>query len=253
MKRCAVLLLLLALTACTPKPTTTQTLATTAPTKVETQEHYDFVYDMSDRQWLADFFEEKSDVEWSTKGKYTMLLEGLHTPVVLQMDGEDVISVSAYGHTKEVVIYTFEGAANMNIRTTEDMVVVNDSRDYDGRTWIFTAKKCLELVPDGSISTEVYLDDNGELYFIRSWGEYCTTFNHDDYAPLYLCTSRDHFLYDKGCAEIVDGELVLTTHKTRVVSDIYDLDALFAEAKAQGLFAEYDNVDALLDANKNKG
>jgi hypothetical protein len=32
---------------------------------------------------------------------------------------------------------------------------------------------------------------------------------------------------------------------------VYDLDALFAEAKANGFFEEYETVDALLAANQS--
>ena len=163
------------------------------------------------------------------------------------------MTVSAYGHSKEVVIYTFEGAANMNIRAKEGMIVINDDSDYFCRSWVFTPEACIELVPNGSISTSVRLQDDGTLSFTRFWGPYRTTFNQEDFAPLYHCTSREHFLYEKGVAKIVDGKLILTTQKTVMVSDEYDLDAMFAEAKEQGLFAEYDNVDALLEANKYRG
>ena len=39
-----------------------------------------------------------------------------------------------------------------------------------------------------------------------------------------------------------------TAVETVTVSDLYDLDTLFAEAKTQGLYEEYETVDDLLAA-----
>ena len=86
------------------------------------------------------------------------------------------------------------------------------------------------------------------MQYIRYWDQYVSTFNQT--SPLMVCTSRDQFLYETGRAEIVDGEVVLTVKETVVLSDLYDLDAMFAEAKAEGLFAEYETVDELFAANK---
>ena len=69
------------------------------------------------------------------------------------------------------------------------------------------------------------------------------------YYALEACTARDEVLYETGSAEIADGELVLTAEETVVFSDVFDPDALFAEAKAAGEFEGYDSLDALLAAN----
>ena len=53
-----------------------------------------------------------------------------------------------------------------------------------------------------------------------------------------------------GRAEIRNGEAILTPEITFTLSDEYDLDAMFAEAKANGAFEEYETVDALLAANQ---
>ena len=253
MKRLAAMLFLalVMLTACGQEPAVTEPVTTTKP-QAETPKEYDYVYDMSGHRWLSDLFEEHPDVDWDARGEYTMLLEGLHTPVELGMDGQDVMTVSIYGHTKEVVIYTYEGEANMDIIATKDMVVINDDSDYFCRAWVFTPEECIELIPEGSISTRLSLQEDGTLSFTRFWGPYNTTFHQEDYAPLYQCTSREHFLYEKGTAQIVDGKLTLNAEQTVVLEDEYDLDELFAEAKAQGLFAEYDNVDDVLKANAKR-
>lgn len=43
----------------------------------------------------------------------------------------------------------------------------------------------------------------------------------------------------------------MTPEKTVTVSDLFDLDALFEEAKSMGMYAEYDSADDVLAANKN--
>lgn len=251
MKRCAVLLLTaLALTACTSKPAPTTVV--TAPEATVPKQEYDYTYDMDDYQWLSQIFEEKSPEYWELRGKYTMLLEGLCTPVVLEMEGQDVLSVSAYGHTEVVNCPSVEGSVSVDICDTATTVVVNEDLDYSGRSWIFTPEACFGLVPDGGISTQVRVYEDGSLRYTRYWGEYATTFNQDEFAPLYLCTSRDHFLYETGQVEITDGLLSMSREETIVVSDAYDLDALFLEAQSLGYFAEYDNVDELLQANGSK-
>ena len=106
-----------------------------------------------------------------------------------------------------------------------------------------------EFLRDGSISTQVFVKADGTLAYGRYWGEYTTTFNQMDYAPLEVCASRDEFLYETGSAEIRDGEVILTVEKTVVVSDEYDLDALFAQAQADGYYEEYETADEVLAAN----
>ena len=71
------------------------------------------------------------------------------------------------------------------------------------------------------------------------------------YDALECYTSRDELLYETGRAEIVDDELVLTPERTVVLSDQFDLDALFAEAKAAGKYEEYETLDDLLAANEH--
>ena len=60
------------------------------------------VTDMADYDCFADIFEEKPVEEWNTMGAYTMLLKGLHTPVLVNMNGMDALSVSAHGQTVEL-------------------------------------------------------------------------------------------------------------------------------------------------------
>lgn len=213
---------------------------------------YDLAYDMTDHDHFADFFDTKSPEEWAAMGAYTILLRGLHTPVLVDMNGMDVLAVLAYDQNAELGTAgaAFQGGCPVSIQSTENAVVVNISRDYDGETVILTEGKCCKFQPEGAISTQIFVQEDGTLAYHRYWGEYVTSFEQWDTAPLELCTSRDHFLYETGHAELLNGEVVLTSEDTVTVSDKYDLDAMFTEAKAFGMFAEYETVDALLAANQ---
>ena len=215
---------------------------------------YDLAYDMADYDYFSEIFDEKSSEEWDAMERYTMLLEGLHTPVVVNMNGMDVLSVSAYGQTAELgeAGAAYQGDCPVDIQSAENALVVNISWDYDGETIILTESRCFKFQPEGAISTQIFAQPDGTLAYYRYWGEYATSFFQSDTAPLELCTSRDHFLYETGHAEIVGGEVVLTTENTVTVSDEYDLDALFAEARDNGFFEAYETVDQLLAANQAK-
>ena len=115
-----------------------------------------------------------------------------------------------------------------------------------------TKDKVYAVLPEGDISTRVFAKEDGSLGYRRYWGEYVTTFDQTDTAPLDLCKGRDHFLYEVGSAQILDGRLILAPEKTVTVWDEYDVDALFEQAKENGMYAEYDNVDELFRANANK-
>lgn len=244
-----VLVLLLCLTACDAAPEVTVPESSHSE-GTHAEDTYDLVYNMNDYGWFSEIFDEKPYDQWDAMGRYTMLLEGLAAPMTVEMDGRNVLSVSAYGYAVDVNIGLFQDDTPADIRSTADAIVINEDLDYDGSTWILTADGCYEFHPEGDISTQIRVDADGAMRYRRYWGEYDTAFNQDDYAPLYQCTGRDHFLYETGRAEIADGEVILTAEKTVTVSDEFDLDAMFTQAKSEGLFAEYDSVDALLDANK---
>ena len=229
-------------------------LISAACTPVSKDDPYDLSYDMAQYDFFAEIFEEKSPEDWAVKGRYTILLNGLHTPVFVDMNGMDVLSVRAYGQTADLGLdgCLFQDITPVDIDTTADAVVINLSRDYDGKTIILTKDQCHTFQPQSGISTQIFVQEDGSLRYYRYWGEYMTSFNQWDYAPLDLCTGRDHFLYEKGRAELVDAEFILTPEQTVTVSDEYDLDAMFAEAKAAGQYEEYETVDDCLQANNAK-
>lgn len=216
----------------------------------------DLEYDMGEYSFFADIFDQKPMDEWEAMGQYTVLLKGLHTPVVLEMDGLIVKTLRAYGQTLRLDQDAYQGYVGVEIEAAEDVLVIYQIDDYERSCWLLTEEKCYELHPKDGYSTTVHVRDDGTLGYHKSWGEYDTTFNQEEYAPLYYCTSRDDVLYQNGSAEIANGQLVLTPEKTVTADDEYDLEALFAEAKADGYagehFSRFETVDQALAANVNR-
>lgn len=237
-------------TGTTTRPTSAPTQPTSTPAQPDAA--YDLAYDMAKYDHFADIFCEKTPQEWEEMGSYTILLNGFETPVTVQMEGMKVVSVSAYGQTKNVNLSPYQGDINAEIQESGQAILINDCEDYSGNTWIITPDQCFEFHPQGDISTQVYISDDGRLRYRRYWGEYDTSFEQWDTAPLDLCTSRNQFLYEIGTARITQSEVALTADVTVTVSDLYDLDAMFAIAKAEGMYKEFDSVDALFAANGQK-
>ena len=241
------------------QPDTTEPEVTnpTVPDVTDPDENEDLVYDMADYQWFSDIFEEKTVEEWNALGRYTIHLGGLHTPVVVNMNGLDVLSVSAFDQTVEL-----GGAGMANdyhdgytpvqlIRSTYDAVVIHVSFGEMGDGSILITKNQIFKYPkefDSSIF--LWVKDDGTLGYRQTWID--TKIEIEGWYMLYYPTSRDMVMYQEGTAEIVEGELALTSEKTVLLSDYFDLDAMFAEAKAEGWFEEYETLDELFEANRGE-
>lgn len=214
---------------------------------------YDVMFDMNDYGFFSDIF---SDGQWEDKGAYTMLLNGLFTPVLVEMEGLTVKTVSAYGKHLVLNQDAYQGTAGIEMEAAEGVLILYQNGDYENSCWLLTGEKSYHLPPEDGYSTTVRVGDDGALRYHRSWCQYDTTFHQDVYAPLYYCTSRDHMLYQDGAVAFQDGELVLTPEKTVTADEEYDLEAMFAEAKlcelAGEYFSRFETVDQVLAANKNR-
>lgn len=234
------IVLMLALTACAAAPEA---------------DAADLVYDMNDYDSFAQVFQQKSLEEWESMGRYTMLLKGIPTPVVVHMDGTDVLSVDVFGQSVEL---GESGLANeyndgyspvYDIRSTKDAVVIRVSGgEFSEDSIVITRDGCHTFRPENGYYTSIFPGEDGTLDYSRTW-ERMNDFEQMGYEALATCTGRDEPLYETGSAEIAGGDVVLTPEYTVTVSDGYDLDALFAEGKEAGAFEAYETLDDLLAAN----
>ena len=215
----------------------------------------DLVYDMNDYDFFWQVLEEKSPEEWESMGAYTVLLEGLDTPVTVHMDGTDVLSVDAFGQSVEL---GESGLANeyhdgyspvYDIRSTKDAVVIRVSGgEFSEESILITKDGCHTFEPENGYYTSIFPGEDGTLDYSRTW-ERMNDFEQMGYEALATCTGRDEPIGETGTVEIIGGDVVLTPEVTVTVSDGYDLDALFAEGKEAGAFEAYETLDALLAAN----
>lgn len=241
------ILMLLGLTSCAPAP---------EPEAGTPGEACDLVYDMTNYAFFSGIFEEKTIDEWNSMGCYTMLLKGLHTPVVVSMDGTDVLSIRAYDQTVELgetglADEYHEGLSPVYyIGSTQDAVVIRVSGgEASDDSILITKARHYTFQQEPDCDTNFFVGEDGTLEYRRTWND-PGVLEQMGFQALEVCTARDEVLYETGRAEIADKELVLTAGETVVFSDVFDPDALFAEAKAAGAFEAYDSVDALLAANQ---
>ena len=230
-------------------------LALTACAAAPEADAADLVYDMNDYDFFWQVLEEKSPEEWESMGAYTVLLEGLDTPVTVHMDGTDVLSVDAFGQTAEL---GESGLANeyhdgyspvYDIRSTKDAVVIRVSGgEFSEESILITRDGCHNFEPENGYYTSIFPGEDGTLDYSRTW-ERMNDFEQMGYEALATCTGRDEPIGETGTVEIIGGDVVLTPEVTVTVSDGYDLDAMFAEGKEAGAFEAYETLDALLAAN----
>jgi len=209
----------------------------------------DFVFDLKELGAFYEVFETKPQEQWEAMNQYTILLNGLQTPIYVQMNGLEVVSVSAYDQTAEINSTLYQGEIAVEIQMAMGFVVINDSTDYEGTTWLLNKGKMFVFRPQDSVSTQIFANEDGRLHYTTYWGEYMTSFNQWDNAPLDLCESREHFLYERGFVRISGDEVTFDPTEKATVSDLYDLDAMFDQAKKDGYYTQYQSVDELLAAN----
>ena len=217
----------------------------------------ELVYDMNDYDFFSHIFHKKPVEEWNARGRYTIRLEGLHTPVAVNMDGTSVLSVTAFDQTvylgRAGMAYDyFDGYSPIDyIRSTKDAAVIRICGGESPDDFILITKDKIFKYPnkrDGQIS--LWVKEDGTLGYRQTW-IYPDDIEEACFIALEWFSSRDQLLFQNGSAEIVGGELVLTAEETVVLSDLFDLDTMFAEGKAAGNYTEYETLDELFEANKN--
>ena len=234
----------------TVPPETTAPVETTIPAETN-----DLVFDMRDYDYFRLIFEEKPAEEWESLGRYTVLLKGLHTPVVLDMDGASVLSISAFGHTVELgssgrASGYHDGYSPVDyIGSTPDAVVVRMTRGETGEDCIlFTPHEAYPFLGKSDCDTVFFIREDGTLEYRHIWTE-PWVLEQEGFYVLERLTDRNELLFKIGSARIEDGGLYMKTEEFVVLSDVFDLDAMFAEGKEAGAFEGYDSLDDLFAAN----
>ena len=249
--------LMLSLVACSSnRNTDPSTTATTAPTTF-VQDPLGpgnttiFAYNINTLGSFSGILDTKSSSEWEAMGVHALRLNGLHTPVFVEMRGMNVLSVTAFDQIVDLGTdgTLYQESTPVDFQSTPEAVIVTICHDYYSKTIVINNGQYFILSPENGISTVIFVNEDGSVGYRRYWGEYETTFQQYDYAPLDVCTSRDQFLYETGSAT-VDGGVNLVPEKIVTAADKYDLDALFSQAKAEGLYEGFETIDDLFAAKQ---
>lgn len=181
-------------------------------------------------------------------------LDGLCTPVVLELSGTDLVSISAYGTTALVDT----AAANYNsiygnvspvIYDHEGLIILNIWADDIGYSCVMCPDGTyMENFPDNEYSVMIYEDEEGALcqsqfamkfVGIQQW----------ETGPIDMATSRDDFYYSIDDASWTQEAYSVISRETYTISDCFALDEIFDNAKANGLYPDYETLDDLLEYN----
>lgn len=176
--------------------------------------------------------------EWES---YTVTVTGLCTDVVLHMEYLNVVAAEAYGRTLEVNIGADEGLVDANVNQYEDMILLTSSYN----SWIIGPDWEYTFPEDDSVCTYLYVDEAGQLVYWQHGGY---TYYSEQWATGLLDSVSDRgALYsEEGTVTVEDRKPILHVTHRKTVSDVCDLDAIFAAAKALG-WADYDAFDSADD------
>ena len=251
MKRILMLLLiavmLLSLVACkNDEVPPTTTLPTTEALKEE-MEHFDL--NEIDLESIGELL-----VERQQDGYCKIQLDGLCTPVILELEGTDVVTVSAYG-TTVCVAEEAQGYSSIYgnlwpvIYDYGELIVLNIWHDEIGYTCvIFPDNSYLETFPDEEFSVMVYEEEGGKLVQYQFAMKFLGI-NQWDTGPIDQATKRDDFYYSIDDAQWDAEAFHVISRDSYTISDCYELDEIFDAAKENGLYPAFDTLDELLAYN----
>ena len=251
MKRVLMLLLiavmLLALVACkNDEVSPTTTLPTTEALKEEL-EHFDL--NEIDLESIGELL-----VERQQDGYRKIQLDGLCTPVILELEGTDVVTVSAYGTTvcvaEEAQDYSsIYGNLWPVIYDYDELIILNIWHDEIGYTCvIFPDNSYLETYPDEEFSVMVYEEEGGKLVQYQFAMKFLGI-DQWDTGPIDQATKRDDFYYSIDDAQWDGKTFHVISRDSYTISDCYVLDEIFDAAKESGLYPAFDTLDELLAYN----
>ena len=212
--------------------------------------------------WEGEEYESLDQLMATAKAKgrleledHTMTIEGLQTPVTFHMNYEILTGYTVYGYTFDVEPEALEyaglyGNVSADLYDYQDAVILN--------VWYYDIGYTLIMMPEGSWthhptegrSLMVYENMDGELVCRKTATKFNASLEHWETAPIDLATSRDDFHYATGTCVIDGNDVQPMLLEEHTISDGYDLDQIFADAKARDEYPGFDTLDQLLEYNR---
>ncbi len=180
---------------------------------------------------------------------YTIGITGFCTPVVLALEELEVRSATVYGRTMEIDFHSDEACIMVTAQEYDNELIILNGNDS---AWVIAPDWEYAFLPEKGVSTYVSMNEQGQLTYYRA-ADYLEWLEHYDTALLDSIASRWDLYQEEGILSFQDGQPSYEVTQRTTVSDLYDLDALFAEAKDWGEYEQYDTLDDLLAANKARG
>lgn len=239
--------MLLSMAACKkPVEPVETTPAATDPATDET-EHFDL--SQIDLEGIGELLAQRDETAVSH-----IRLDGLCTPVELELQGTELISITAYDSTVTVDPAAEEYSSIYGnlwpvIYDYGELIVLNIWHDEIGYTCvIFPDNSYLETFPDEEFSVMVYEEEGGKLVQYQFAMKFLGI-DQWDTGPIDQATKRDDFYYSIDDAQW-DGEAFhVISRDSYTISDCYELDEIFDAAKENGLYPAFDTLDELLAYN----
>lgn len=180
------------------------------------------------------------------EGRYTVDVLGLGTQVMLHMYGVTVEGVTAFGRTLEVYFDNDEGSMDISLTPYGEGFIMG-SFNYEDLVILPEGSYAITVEDDKRIDLTV--DENGQLryYMAASY-----VYFYEQSCILDFISNRYDFYDQVGTVEINDGALTLNSEKTTLVSDHFDLDAVFEESQGLGLYEEFDSLDAYFESKNEE-
>lgn len=238
----------------TEAPTTAPTEPVTAPTTEPAPVGQKLIlegvaYDCMDDLMEALHAEGRLEQEY-----HSITIEGLQTPVTFHLRYETLVGYTVYDYTFDVEWEAQEytglyGNLSADLYDYQDAVILNVWHDDIGYTLIMMPDGGWVHYPTEGRSLMVYVDQEGELVCSKMSTKFNSSIHQWDTAPIDLAGSRDDFYYATGKCTIEGQDVRPVLVEEYTISDVFDLDAIFAQAKADGFYPEYDTVDQLLERN----
>lgn len=187
---------------------------------------------------------------------HSIAIGGLSTPVELHMsygtmtgytigdstcdvDPVELYAVSADIQLDSVVLSEYEGTPILNIWD-----------DVGGITVLMLKEGPWIQRPQDDRSLMVYVDQEGALRCSEESTRFIPSVEHWDTAPIDLAVSRDDFYDARGTCTIDGANVQPVMTEVRTISDAFDLDQIFADAKEAGQYPQFETVDQLLEWNR---